>query len=69
MKKLLFASAVAFVGMTGMAAAATLDDVRAKGFVQCGVSTGLVGFAGREDVDDVVRPDHREDQVYCPGIG
>ena len=45
MKKLLLVSAVAFAGMTGAAVAATLDDVRAKGFVQCGVSTGLVGFA------------------------
>ena len=27
------------------ASAATLDDVKAKGFLQCGVSTGLVGFA------------------------
>ena len=25
--------------------AATLDDVKAKGFVQCGVTTGLMGFA------------------------
>jgi general L-amino acid transport system substrate-binding protein len=25
--------------------AATLDDVKAKGFVQCGVNTGLAGFA------------------------
>ncbi len=45
MKKLLLVSAVAFAGMAGAAVAATLDDVRAKGFVQCGVSTGLVGFA------------------------
>jgi general L-amino acid transport system substrate-binding protein len=27
------------------ASAATLDDVKAKGFVQCGVNTGLAGFA------------------------
>ncbi|QLF70329.1 amino acid ABC transporter substrate-binding protein [Peteryoungia desertarenae] len=27
------------------AGAATLDDVKAKGFVQCGVNTGLAGFA------------------------
>lgn len=32
----------------GVAAAGTLDDVRAKGFVQCGVSTGLVGFAAAD---------------------
>ena len=45
MKKTLLVSAIAFAGLAGMATAATLDDVRAKGFVQCGVSTGLVGFA------------------------
>ncbi len=27
------------------AAAGTLDDVKTKGFVQCGVTTGLIGFA------------------------
>ncbi len=27
------------------ASAATLDDVKAKGFIQCGVTTGLAGFA------------------------
>ncbi|MEL6218477.1 MAG: amino acid ABC transporter substrate-binding protein [Pseudomonadota bacterium] len=29
----------------GMAGAGTLDDIKAKGHVQCGVSTGLAGFA------------------------
>ncbi len=29
--------------------AATLDDVKAKGFVQCGVHTGLTGFAAPDD--------------------
>lgn len=37
--------AAALIATTGMAGAATLDDVKAKGFLQCGVSTGLVGFA------------------------
>ena len=32
----------------GFASAGTLDDVKAKGFVQCGVSTGLVGFAAAD---------------------
>ncbi|MEJ6709692.1 MAG: amino acid ABC transporter substrate-binding protein [Amylibacter sp.] len=32
----------------GFATAGTLDDVKAKGFVQCGVSTGLVGFAAAD---------------------
>jgi general L-amino acid transport system substrate-binding protein len=31
------------------ASAATLDDVKAKGFVQCGVHTGLAGFAAPDD--------------------
>ena len=37
------AAAIATVN-TG-ASAATLDDVKAKGFLQCGVSTGVAGFA------------------------
>ncbi|MCB1448594.1 MAG: amino acid ABC transporter substrate-binding protein [Nitratireductor sp.] len=36
--------AVAGMATTG-ASAATLDDVKAKGFVQCGVSQGLPGFS------------------------
>ena len=31
------------------ASAATLDDVKAKGFIQCGVNTGLLGFASTND--------------------
>ncbi|MEO0819585.1 MAG: amino acid ABC transporter substrate-binding protein [Pseudomonadota bacterium] len=46
MKTSVVLGAVAAVGLTaGAAAAGTLDDVKAKGFVQCGVSTGLAGFA------------------------
>jgi general L-amino acid transport system substrate-binding protein len=37
------AAALAF-GASG-ASASTLSDVKAKGFVQCGVNTGLLGFA------------------------
>ncbi len=33
----------------GSAAATTLEDVKAKGFVQCGVNTGLLGFASPDD--------------------
>jgi general L-amino acid transport system substrate-binding protein len=29
----------------GAASAGTLDDVKAKGFIQCGVSQGLIGFS------------------------
>ncbi|MBL8573168.1 MAG: amino acid ABC transporter substrate-binding protein [Hyphomicrobiaceae bacterium] len=37
--------AVAAVGLASAASAGTLDDVKAKGFVQCGSNTGLAGFA------------------------
>lgn len=36
------------------ASAGTLDDVKAKGFVQCGVSTGLAGFSAPNDAGDMV---------------
>ncbi len=36
------------------ASAATLDDVKAKGFVQCGVNTGLAGFAAPDDKGELV---------------
>lgn len=46
MKKQAFIGALAFAGLTaGAAAAATLDDVKARGKLNCGVTTGLVGFA------------------------
>ncbi|MDR6267183.1 MULTISPECIES: amino acid ABC transporter substrate-binding protein [Rhodobacterales] len=49
MKKSTFFGAVAAATMTaGFAAAGTLDDVKAKGFLQCGVTTGLVGFAAAD---------------------
>ena len=37
-------AAVSAVAATA-ASAGTLDDVKTKGFVQCGVTTGLIGFA------------------------
>jgi len=60
MKKSVFFGALAAAGLTaGVAAAGTVDDVKAKGFVQCGVSTGVAGFAytdasGEWDGFDVV---------------
>ena len=46
MKKTVFLGALAAAGLAaGVATAGTLDDVKAKGFVQCGVSTGVAGFA------------------------
>jgi len=35
--------------VSGVANAGTLDDVRKKGFLQCGVSTGVAGFAYTDD--------------------
>jgi len=43
LKGLLAAAAVTVISTAAMAG--TLDDVRAKGFVQCGVSQGLPGFS------------------------
>jgi general L-amino acid transport system substrate-binding protein len=46
MKRSVILGALAAVGLTaGAASAATLDDVKAKGSLQCGVSTGVAGFA------------------------
>ena len=49
MKTKQFIGALAAAVMTaGVAAAGTLEDVQAKGHLQCGVSTGLVGFAAAD---------------------
>jgi general L-amino acid transport system substrate-binding protein len=46
MKKSVFFGALTAAGLiAGGAAAATLDDVKARGSLNCGVTTGLVGFA------------------------
>lgn len=48
MKKAIISAAIGAAALTygiGAASAATLDDVKAKGFVQCGVSQGLPGFS------------------------
>jgi general L-amino acid transport system substrate-binding protein len=50
MKKASFiAVAAAATFMAGTAAAGTLEDVKAKGFIQCGIATGLAGFASPND--------------------
>ena len=46
--KLLSTAAIAATISTG-AAAATLDDVKAKGFIQCGVSQGVPGFSNADE--------------------
>ncbi len=46
MRSTVFLGALTAAGLAaGLAGAATLDDVKAKGFVQCGISTGIAGFA------------------------
>lgn len=47
---LLGSAAYALAAVT--ASAATLDDVKAKGFVQCGSNTGLAGFGSPNDAGD-----------------
>jgi len=50
MKKLsLIAVGVAALAAASAAQAGTLEDVRAKGFIQCGVSQGLPGFSNADD--------------------
>ncbi|MFG5381008.1 MULTISPECIES: amino acid ABC transporter substrate-binding protein [unclassified Yoonia] len=46
MKRTVFFGALTVAGLAAsMASAATLDDVKARGSLNCGVTTGLVGFA------------------------
>ncbi|MCL4139801.1 UNVERIFIED_CONTAM: hypothetical protein GTU68_018321 [Idotea baltica] len=46
MKKSVFLGALTVAGLAaGAAAAGTLDDVKARGTLNCGVTTGLTGFA------------------------
>jgi general L-amino acid transport system substrate-binding protein len=44
-----FAAAAAFAIVSLPAAAGTLDQVKSKGFVQCGVSQGIIGFSAPND--------------------
>jgi general L-amino acid transport system substrate-binding protein len=53
MKKTVLFGTLAVAGLAaGAAAASTLDDVKARGSLNCGVNTGLVGFAA-PDADGV----------------
>ena len=63
LKVLLAASALTVVGAAG-AGAATLDDVKAKGFVQCGVSTGVPGFSFTDDAGNW----QGFDPAVCQGV-
>ena len=51
MKTKIIAALVA-ASLSAPAIADTLDDVRAKGFVQCGVTQGLTGFSQFDDAGD-----------------
>lgn len=51
MKYTAVAAALSFVALG--ANAATLDDVKAKGFVQCGVDGGLPGFSAPDDAGNI----------------
>jgi general L-amino acid transport system substrate-binding protein len=44
-----FLGTAAMVAATTVAQAGTLDDVRQKGFLQCGVSQGLIGFSSPDE--------------------
>jgi general L-amino acid transport system substrate-binding protein len=46
------AAAAVLCYAAGAASATTLDDVKKKGFVQCGVNTGLLGFRSTNDAGD-----------------
>lgn len=53
MKKSVFLTTIAVAGLTaGLASAATLDDVRARGTLKCGVSQGLPGFSATNDAGE-----------------
>jgi len=47
-----FAACATVALAAGSANATTLEDVKAKGFVQCGVNTGLLGFASTDDAGE-----------------
>jgi general L-amino acid transport system substrate-binding protein len=49
MKKLLLALSLLVAALDSAAHAATLEDVKARGHLLCGVNTGLLGFAAKSD--------------------
>jgi general L-amino acid transport system substrate-binding protein len=51
-KTIAASAALLGVAVAGIAQAGTLDDVKAKGFVQCGVSTGVPGFSFTDEKGD-----------------
>ena len=51
MKRILFA-AVGLLSLAGAVNAATLDEVKTRGSVNCGVSQGLPGFSSPNDKNE-----------------
>ena len=52
----------AALGLTAMAASAgTLDTVKQKGFIQCGVNTALAGFSAPDDKGEWTGAIRRQD--------
>ncbi len=49
LRSALIGAAAATMAFAGSAQAGLLDDVKAKGFIQCGVNTGLTGFSAPND--------------------
>ncbi len=49
LKHLAAGAAVGLLALASAAGAGTLDDVKARGAVNCGVTTGLAGFAAPDD--------------------
>jgi len=49
MKKILVMLGALAIGATGVAQAGTLDDVKSRGYLKCGVSTGAFGLSYTDD--------------------
>ena len=49
LKHLAAGAAVLLAATTSVQAGTTFDAVKKKGFLQCGVSTGLPGFSNQDD--------------------
>nr|WP_103332046.1 amino acid ABC transporter substrate-binding protein [Pseudotabrizicola formosa] len=52
MMKLLTATTAITLAGTGLALAGTIDDIKARGHIQCGVTQGVPGFSNPNDAGD-----------------
>ncbi len=64
MKRILLPLLLGLAAAPLAAHASTLDDVKARGFLNCGVNTGLAGFASPDDKGEW----HGFSVDYCHGI-